>query len=536
MLISQKKPYCQFKSVFTTETEFKPTQAQPRFPSMPPIHISSSGVLKLLQQLNPTKASGPDNLSPRVLRELSQQIAEPFTIIFQRSLNEGVLPDDWHRANVVPVFKKGQKYLCSNYRPISLTCVISKVMEHIISSNIMSHANTHNILYPLQHGFRSRRSCESQLIEFVHDIVSNMAAGHQTDVCILDFAKAFDKVGHRRLVEKLKWYGIDGAVNTWIESFLSCRTQRVVVEGESSEELEVTSGVPQGSVLGPCLFLYYINDIAEGLSSTVRLFADDTMIYMAIRNDSDAEALQKDLDLLCEWEAKWMMEFHPDKCEILTITRKKSPVIYSYRIHGQQLKHSDQAKYLGVNISSDMRWNKHIDTVTAKANSRLGFVKRNININSRAVKEQAYKSLVRPILEYSQTVWDPYTVTQTQQLESVQRRAARFTMSRYRRTSSVGAMLAELNWEPLASRRRAARLVFFYKVHYELVAVNMPLELKHHPGPTRTENSLAYYIPATSVDYQKNSFFFRTVRDWNYLPEEAVLAATPESFRNYISP
>ena len=183
----------------------------------------------------------------------------------------------------------------------------------------------------------------------------------------------------------------------------------MVVEEESLEKLEVTSRVPQGLVLGPCLCLYYINDIAvEGLSSTVRLFADDTMIYSAIRKDSDAEALQKDLDSLCEWEAKWMLEFHPDKCEILTITRKKSPVIYSYRIHGQQLKHSDQVKYLGDNISSDMRWNKHINTVTAKANCRLGFVKRNININSRAVVEQAYKSLVRPILECSRTVWDPY--------------------------------------------------------------------------------------------------------------------------------
>jgi len=197
-----------------------------------------------------------------------------------------------------------------------------------------------------------------------------MAAGLQTDVCILDFAKAFDKFGQRWFVKKLRWYGIDGAVNKWIESFLTCRSQRVVVEGASSDELEVTSGIPQGSVLGPCLFLYYINDIAEGLSSTVRLFADDTTIYMVVRNDRDAEALQKDLDLLCEWEDKCMMEFHPDKCEILSITRKKSPVIYPYQIHGQRLKHSDYAKYLGVNISKDMRWNQHIDMITAKANSR----------------------------------------------------------------------------------------------------------------------------------------------------------------------
>jgi len=194
----------------------------------------------------------------------------------------------------------------------------------------------------------------------------------------------------------------------------------------------------------------------------VRLFADDAMIYMAIKNDQDAKALQKDLDLLCHWENTWMMEFHPDKCEILSITRKKQPSIYPHQLHGHHLKQCDSAKYFGVNISKDMRWTKHIDTITAKANSKLGFIKRNININNRTVKDQAYKSLVRPILEYSQSVWDPYTATDIQQLESVQRRATRFTMSRYRRTSSVGAMLEDLNWEPLISRRRTARLVLFH--------------------------------------------------------------------------
>jgi len=257
---------------------------------------------------------------------------------------------------------------------------------------------------------------------------------------------------------------------------------------------------------------------------------------MAIKNVQDAKTLQNDLNLLCEWERKWMMEFHPDKCEILSITRKKHPVTYPYQLHGQHLKHCDYAKYLGINISKDMRWTRHIDTITAKANSKLGFVKRNININNRAVKAQAYKSLVRPVLEYSQAVWDPYTASDTQQLESVQRQAARFTMNRYRRTSCVGAMLAELNWESLASRHRTARLVLFHKIHYDLVAVNMPLELKYNSGPIQTENSLAYHIPASSVDYQKNSFFYRTVRDWNCLPDETVHTSIPEHFRDYIQP
>jgi len=236
----------------------------------------------------------------------------------------------------------------------------------------MSHGANHNILYTLQHGFRSKRFCKTQLVKFVYDIVSNMAAGLQTDVCILDFAKAFDKVRHERLVEKLKWYGIDGSVNRWIQSFLADRKQRVVVEGTLSAELDVTSGVPQGSVLGSYLFLHYINDIAQlyqtymsaisAIASTVRLFADDTMIYMAIKNDQDAKTLQNDLNLLCEWERKWMMKFHPDKCEILSITRKKHPITYPYQLHGQHLKHCDYAKYLGINVSKDMRWTRHIDT------------------------------------------------------------------------------------------------------------------------------------------------------------------------------
>ena len=185
----------QFQSVFSNETNFTATQLPSRAPPMPDIHISTSGVLKLLQNLNPSKASGPDNLSPRVLKELSCVLADPLARLFRKSLSSGCIPTDWKHANVTPVFKKGQKYLCSNYRPISLTCIASKLMEHIICSSIMTHAEQHNILYLQQHGFRPRRSCETQLLEMVNGVANNMQLGLQTDVCVLDFSKAFDKVG-----------------------------------------------------------------------------------------------------------------------------------------------------------------------------------------------------------------------------------------------------------------------------------------------------------------------------------------------------
>ena len=203
--------------------------------------------------------------------------------------------------------------------------------------------------------------------------------------------------------------------------------QRVVVEGVLSDASPVVSGVPQGSELGPCLFLFYINDIAVGLQSTVRLFADDTMLYLTIKNDQDAQSLQHDLDLLCEREA---IEFHPDKCEVISVTRKKHPTLQMYYIHGHQLKYVDHVRYLGVNITSDLRWDKHVDIICNKANSALGFIRRNVNIGNATVKTRAYKCYVCPVLEHSSTVWDPYTVSPTRKLESVQRRAARYTLGR----------------------------------------------------------------------------------------------------------
>jgi hypothetical protein len=405
----------QCKSVFSnidkiTESEFESNcklSIESKYQTMPDITITCEGIAKLLLNLNPSKAAGPDEIKPRVLIELAIEIAPILTIIFQISLESGVAPSDWKTAHVAPVYKEGPKHNPENYRPISLTCICCKLLEHIVVSNIMSHADKYNILYPFQHGFRKFRSCETQLIEFIDDVTRNLDDGKQTNVLIMNLSNAFDKVSHNLLIQKLKHYGIRGKVNNWIESFLSGRTQAVIVEAKLSKYLPVDSGVPQGSVLGPSLFLCHINDVSTGLDSTIRLFADDTIAYLVIKSNSDALTLQRDLDKLAQWEQLWKMAFHPDTCNVLTISRNKAPVKFKYYLHGHVLESVDKAKYLGVAISEDLKWESHISNICGKANTTLDFLRRNLNIGPTSVKEQTCKSLIRPSLEYVCSVWVP---------------------------------------------------------------------------------------------------------------------------------
>jgi hypothetical protein len=207
--------------------------------------------------------------------------------------------------------------------------------------------------------------------------------------------------------------------------------------------------VPDGSVLGPSLFLYYINDIPTVLDSTIRLFADDTIAYLVIKLNSDVLTLQRDLDKLAQWKQLWKMAFHPDKCNVLTISRNNTPVKFNYCLHGHVLESVDKAKYLGVAISEDLKWESHINNICGKANKTLGFLRRNRNNGSTSVKEQAYQSLVRPSLEYACSVWDPHLKSDINKIEMVQRRAARYVTNRQRNTSSVGDMLQHLKWHSL---------------------------------------------------------------------------------------
>ena len=321
-------------------------------------------------------------------------MAPALTIIYQASLDQGQVPDDWRSAYVTPLFKKGDKAKVSNYRPVSLTSVCCKVVEHIIHSQVINHLEANNILSDEQHGFKKHRSCESQLINTINDLAKGLDNKQQIDAVTLDFSKAFDKVPHHRLAMKLHHYGVRGNTLMWIKSFLANRSQQVVVDGESSKPAPVTSGVPQGTVLGPLLFLVYINDLPKEVNSTSRLFEDDCLLYRIIRSEADTIKLQEDLDRLQMWEKNWLMSFNPDKCEVIRITNKRKTINAQYSIHGQVLQMTDKAKYLGITIDSKISWGPHINNITKKATNTLAFLRKNISSCPKNIRETSYKSLV----------------------------------------------------------------------------------------------------------------------------------------------
>ena len=522
----------QFKDAFTNErlTDIPDLGPSPH-PSCRYITFTEPGIIKLLQGLQPNKATGPDSIPPRILKDLAQELAPTLTILFQQLYDSGTTPQDWRDANVAPIFKKGKRHLPENYRPVSLTSVLSKQYEHILCSTIAKHLKDCGILTDDQHGFRSKRSCETTLLASTHDWADVLHRGGQTDVVFLDFSKAFDCVPHKRLLEKLRYYGIDGKNNDVIKSLLSGRRQRVVINGTKSSWADVSSGVPQGTVIGPILFLIYINDIQRNISSRMRLFADDSTIYREIKSRDDHLALQEDLRRLDAWAESWQMVFKPSKCFVMNITNKKNISHFTYTIKDSPLTVTPTHTYLGLEIDSKLTWSIHCDQVKKKASQSLGLVQRTLHAAPRGVKEMAYKALVQPKLEYASTAWYPLAGGKLKKLDAVQNKAARFVARDYSRKRGGADIAKHLNWDSLELRRNTKAVVMFYKIHNHLVELPFPPSVVPKSRLGRLDHPLAYWQVWPRVDAYRLSYFVRAVPLWNCLPSPAVFASTPHSFQ-----
>ena len=280
--------------------------------------MTETALKEALSKLNSNKSAGPDNIHARVLKEMAPVIARPLTILFNKCYEEGKIPDDWKRANVTCIFKKGSKSDPGNYRPVSLTSIIGKIAEKFVKNAMYDFLQNQKFFTDNQYGFRTKKSCVTQLIEVMDDLTEYIDNYEDVDIIYLDFMKAFDKVPHERLLKKIQACGIRGAIYNYISNFLNNRQQRVCCNDDKSEWTAVTSGIPQGSILGPLLFIIYINDLPEDLSNNCKMFADDTKLY-----GPPGDSIQEDLDKIVDWSDKWQLKFNSKKCHTLHLGKKQ---------------------------------------------------------------------------------------------------------------------------------------------------------------------------------------------------------------------
>ena len=406
----------QFTSVYTDEdvSNIPTFDPIPTDTKLDTANIKINDVKKLLKGLRTQKSCGPDDVHPYLLKNLADTMSIPLTLIYNISIQTGSVPMIWKEGIVSALYKKGKKCLPSNYRPITLTSVVCKILEKLIVKMIQKHLKS-NLLEDLhQHGFTVSKSTITNLIEALNIWTEALSHGLPIDIIYLDYEKAFDKVPHERLILQLNRYGITGDILNWIRDYLANRTQKVRVNGHYSISSPVRSGVPQGSVLGPVLFLVFVSDIAPLVNNFISLYADDTKLYSYLLDGiSTAESIQDDINTLSSWSLKMQMSFNPDKCVSLHLGKNNPkynyslPKIYntfdkvnstSYTIYFHPMKQVHEEKDLGVTVDSQLNFRKHISQKIAKANSMLFIIKNCFKHLDQEMFTLLYKSLVRPHL------------------------------------------------------------------------------------------------------------------------------------------
>ena len=416
-----------FSSVFTREdssslhvpeTTFEGSEGE----RLGQLVVTPDIVANKIHNMKENKSPGVDGIAPTILKATVKQMCTPLSHVFNMSLQEGIVPLEWKEANIIPLFKKGSRNKSVDYRQVSLTSVICKLLETIITDHMMDFLIKHKLINPSQHGFLKARSCLTNLLCFFEEITKWVDEGSPVDVIYLDFQKAFDEVPHQRLIPKLKSHGMGNSIINWIEQWLNDRRQRVVVDGEVSSWKPVLSGVPQGSVLGPILLLVFVNDLEEGVTDNI-LKLQMTLNYSEKLRKLGGGKLQDDIDKLVRWSEKWQMLFNFGKCKCLHTG--PGNIGMNYEMGGTILSKTVKEKDLGVSMNANMKVSEQCRIAASKGNQILGMIRRNITYKENSLIVPLYKAIVRPHLAYCIQALSPYLRKDIDMFEKIQRMATK---------------------------------------------------------------------------------------------------------------
>ena len=460
-------------------------------------------------------------------------MAGPLSILFKLSYNSGCVPREWKLAHVVPIHKKGSKGNIEHYRPISLTSLVMKTFERIIKYELLGH--TSHLLDNRQHGFLSQKSCTTNMTGFCDNLAVSLNDCHTTNVVYFDFSKAFDSVNHDLILHKLKnFYNIDGRLLKFIKNYLEGREQRVIVGNTKSHVKPVLSGVPQGSILGPILFVLFINDLPGGLSpgTDLALYADDTKIWRTIRSVDDQEAIQNDITYLHNWSIQNKMKFHPQKCKVLSVANNP-PLLpgaqYTYYLGENLLGYVNSEKDLGVDINSKLNFNDQCHRLINKANQQFGLTKRTCYfVFDKKRRRVLYLSLIRSQFEHCSPIWRPITSTLTDEFENFQKKCIKWILNEeslsYFSYDIYIRKCRETDLLPISKRFDLNDLILFHKIVYKYIPLELPDYLSFFSTSRLRSTHLdelcivSNLLPHRFSNYLDKSFFYRTHSLWNGLP------------------
>ena len=434
------------------------------------IKITDDDILKIIAKLDPNKAHGHDKMSIRMINICSTCICKPLRLIFNHCIDSGIYPCEWKKANVVKIHKKGDKQTLKNYHPVSLLPICGKIFERLIYNEMFGFFLDKCLILANQSGFKPGDSCINQLLSITHNIYKSFDDGYEVRGVFLDISKAFDKVWHDGLIFKLQENGISGNLLNVLKHFLTNRKQRVVLNGQSSSWNNVKAGDPQGSILGALLFLIYINYSADGLSSSTKLFADDTSLFSVI-HDSVITTLElnSDLSRIKHWAFQWKMSFNPDpnkQAEEVIFSRKLKKFCHpSLRFNNNNVSQVSSQKHLGLTLDNRLTFDEHLTNVSNKISKTIGLLRKLQNILPRPALLTIYKCFIRPHLDYGDIIYDQaYNLSFHQKLESIQYNAA-LALTGAIRGSSREKLYQELGLESLQLRRWYSKLCCFYKIY-----------------------------------------------------------------------